>query len=171
MQVGLRDFEIISKNGVELDLERVDSGALSLSLLNLRQKLFAVTAQLPEVVEFLIYAALNRATVDERNRRLGNNCPVDSLPQIAQFIERAVQSLQSLGREPCQRNSQARNLSQRCSQSQHVARIRRLQRYAAQQALQIEDSVQSLPQFLSRHGLLHLRLDRVQSRIDLRNFD
>src|SRR5580693_4244034 len=112
MQVGLRDFEIISKNGVELDLQRVDSRAQPLALLDLCQELLAVAAQIAEFVEFLIDATLNRAAVHERNRRLGNNCLIDSLAKIAQFIERAVQSLQSLGRELCQRKSQFWKFSQ-----------------------------------------------------------
>src|SRR5277367_2764838 len=104
MQVRLRDLEIIAKNRIKLYLERIDSSALPLPLLDLRQELLAVAAQIAQFVEFFVHTALNRAAIDKGNRRLGHNSLVDSFPKITEFIEQSVKRCQSLGGESCQRN-------------------------------------------------------------------
>ena len=44
MQVGLGNFEVIAENRVELDLQRIDAGALAFASFNLRDVLLAVAA-------------------------------------------------------------------------------------------------------------------------------
>ena len=87
MRVGLRDFEIVAEDRIELYLERRDAGALPFALLDLRQKLFAVSAQVAKLVEFGIDAGLNDAAVAERNWRLRDDRAVDALAQIGEFID------------------------------------------------------------------------------------
>ncbi len=75
--------------------------------------------------------------------------------QIAEFVDGAVQRLQALR---CRnRASAARTagiLRQRSGQRQHVARVGRFQRDAAQQAFQIEDAVERAPQFFAADQVL-----------------
>jgi proteasome lid subunit RPN8/RPN11 len=113
---------------------------------------------------------------DFDRRRLGYSAAVvvDGIRfqlQIGQLIERAMKCLQPLGREPSQRSPESRNLSQRCGQSEHVPGVRCLQSYPAQQAFEIQDSVQRPTQLLARHCLVHLRFNCVQPCIDLSYFD
>ena len=56
VQIGLRNLEVVAKNRIELHLERRDPGPLPLPLLDLGQKLFAVAAQVAQLVEFMIDA-------------------------------------------------------------------------------------------------------------------
>ena len=66
MQIGFRDLEIVAEDGIELHFERANSGALPLALFDLRKKLFAVAAQVAELIQFLIDAGSNHAAVAER---------------------------------------------------------------------------------------------------------
>ena len=51
MQVGLRDLEVVAEDVVELHLQRADAGALALALLDLRDVLLAVAAEVAQLVE------------------------------------------------------------------------------------------------------------------------
>ena len=55
VQIRLRDFEVIAKDGVELYFQRRDAGALPFALLDLRQVLFAVAAQVAKFVEIFVH--------------------------------------------------------------------------------------------------------------------
>ena len=70
VQVGLRDFEVVAEDGVELDLQRADAGALALALLDLRDVLLAVAAEVAQFVERAIDAGANHAAIGQRERRL-----------------------------------------------------------------------------------------------------
>jgi len=53
VRVRLRDFEIVAKDGVELYFQAGDSGALAFALFDLGEELFAVAAEVAELIEFL----------------------------------------------------------------------------------------------------------------------
>ena len=88
MQVGLRDFDVVAEDRVELHLQRSDPGALALALLDLRQILLAVAAQVAQFVEFVVDAA-----AESRRRRSdeigGSGTMVVSMrcAQIGEFID------------------------------------------------------------------------------------
>ena len=88
------------------------------------------------------------------------------LAQIAELIERSVQSVEPLRRQPSHRGFDCRNLRQRRRQRQYIARIRRLQRHAAQKPLQVEHAVERAAQFLARDRILYAGFHRIQARID-----
>ena len=46
VQVGFADLDVLTKNGIELYLERMDAGTLALALFNLRDVLLAVAAKI-----------------------------------------------------------------------------------------------------------------------------
>ena len=64
MQIGLRNLEVVAKNRIEFDLQRRDTRPLTFPLLDLGQKLFAVAAQVAQLVEFMI-----NARCESRRRR------------------------------------------------------------------------------------------------------
>ena len=51
MQVGLRNFDVVAKDGVELNLKRPNSGPPAFPLLDLRQKLLAKPPTLPVIFQ------------------------------------------------------------------------------------------------------------------------
>ena len=70
VQIGLGDFQVVAEDAVELDLQRADAGALALALLDLRDVLLAVAAEVAQFVERGIDAGANHAAVVQRERRL-----------------------------------------------------------------------------------------------------
>ena len=135
-------------------------------MLDLRQELFAVAAQVAQLVELLIDAALNHAAVAQRNWGLGDDGVVDALAQIAEFVDAdAVQSLSSRRRAAesaaatrAQRSADRGQLRQRSGQREDVARVGGFERDPAEQALQIEDAIQRAAQFFAGDGFFYLRL-------------
>ena len=57
MQVGLRDFDVVAKDRVELNLKRADAGALAFALFDLREVLLAVAREDTKFVESGVNAA------------------------------------------------------------------------------------------------------------------
>ena len=82
VRIRLRDFEIVAKDRVELYLQRCDSGALALALLDLCQELFAVAAQVAELVEFGLSSGLNYAAVAEGDRGFRDDGAFNALAKI-----------------------------------------------------------------------------------------
>ena len=95
MQIGFADFNVITKNRVEFDLERVDAGALALALFNLRDVLLAVAAQVAQFVALFVDPSLNHAAVTQRNGRLADNGFLNPLPQVAQLVDGTMQRAQT----------------------------------------------------------------------------
>src|SRR5437763_1542653 len=62
---GLRYFDVIAKDRIELHLERRNSGALTFAVLDLRQHCFAVARQLPKFVQFAIEPGRNHSAIGE----------------------------------------------------------------------------------------------------------
>src|SRR5271157_4757524 len=82
-----------------------------------------------------------------------------------------MQSLQTFGREVRQGESHRRQFSQRTRQSQQVTRVRRLQRDAAEQALQVEDALHRAAQFFPRDQVAYHALDGIEALIDFGKID
>src|SRR5580700_6480429 len=166
MQVRLRNLNVVAEDRVEFDLERADAGPPAFPLLDLCQHLFAVAREFAQFVKITIYARRNYAPIGETQRRLWHNRLLNAFAQVAEFVEQAMQSPQSLCRESSHRGLDSWNLRERCSQSQHIPWIRRLQRDAAQKALQVEHAVERTPQLLARDDLFYARFHGIKARID-----
>ena len=70
MQIGFGDFNVVTENVIESHLQRRDAGALALALLDLRDVLLAVAAEVAQLVQCRIDAGANHAAIGERQRRL-----------------------------------------------------------------------------------------------------
>src|SRR6266550_4417800 len=111
--------------------------------------LLAVTAQIAELVEFSINPALDYAAITQRNWRLRDNRFLDPPAHISKIIYGFMQPAPSFCRQSRKQIPNRRNLRQRCRQRQDIASIRSLQRHAAEQPLQIEDSTASSRKLIS----------------------
>ncbi len=65
VQVRLRDFDVVTENRVELNLQRADAGAQALALFNLREILLAIARQNAKFVESSVNAAGNYTAIVE----------------------------------------------------------------------------------------------------------
>ena len=167
MQVRLRNLNVVAKNRIELDLERANAGAFALTRFDLCQVLLRVAAQVAEFVEVFVNARRDDATIAQRQRRLWNERAVDSLTQVAEFVDRDMQCAEARRSQTGKHGSHLGNTSQRCRQRQHVSRIRRLQRDAAEQTLKIKNSVERPAQFFAAHRVSDLCCNRIQPAFDL----
>ena len=149
LQVGLADLNVKAEDVVELDLERVDAGALALALLDLRDVVLAVAADVAEFVELGIESALDDAAIVEGDGRLGEDGALDALANVGEFVEQLAQGGKTRGREVLQRAAHAGEFGERCGEGKNVSRICRLQGDAAEQALDIENAVERAAKLLA----------------------
>ena len=132
MQIRLRNLDVVTKDRIELNLQRSNARPLPLPLFHLRQHLLAVATQVAQLVKLAIHARSDHATISDTQGRFGNDRGIDALPKLAQFIEGPVKSLQSLRTQAAHSGLDCGNPPQRCRESKHIAWIRCLQRYAAE---------------------------------------
>src|SRR6201987_5894975 len=116
MEVCLGNFQVVSKNRIELPLQGSNSGALPFPQLDLRQVLLAIATEVAQVIQFLVDAVLDYSAIAERNRRLRNSGALDMGPQVSQFVHGPVQRVQPRSRQPVQGGANRRNLRQRSSE-------------------------------------------------------
>ena len=140
VQVRLGNLQVVSENRIELHLERTDAGAQAFSLLDLREILLAVAAQVTELVQLGVNACRDHAAITQGDGWLGDNRLFDARAQVAQLVHGRMKTLQPLTRETSHGSAGCRDPSQGRRQCQHIARIRGLEGYAAEQSLQVEDS-------------------------------
>src|SRR5271165_629403 len=90
VQIRLRDLEVIAEDGVELYLKRSNAGPPALPLLDLGQHLLAVARELAQLVQITIQSRGNHAAIGKTQRRLRHNRLVDTVAQVAEFVESSV---------------------------------------------------------------------------------
>src|SRR4029077_7289079 len=96
MQIRSRNLDVVTKDRIELNLQRSYAGPLPLTLFHLRQHLLAVATQVAEFVKLAIHARSDHATIGDTQGRLADYGAIDALPKRAQFIEGSLKGLQSL---------------------------------------------------------------------------
>ena len=107
LQVGLADLNVKAEDVVELDLERVDAGAFALALLDLRDVVLAVAADVAEFVELGVEPALDDSAIVEGDGRLGEDGALNALAHVGEFVEQIAQGGKARGREVLQRAADA----------------------------------------------------------------
>ena len=66
MQVRLRDLEVVAEDLIELDLQRTNLRALAFALLDLRNGLTAVVAEIAQIIQLCINAFADDVAVGQR---------------------------------------------------------------------------------------------------------
>ncbi len=199
LQVGLADLDVEAEDVVELHLERVDAGALALALFDARNVVLAVAADVAQLVELGGETIANDSAIGERDGRLGDDGALDALPYVAALVERIVKGgkargrhgvpgepvvgslgrkgvpgepvVGSLGRKLLQAAAHTGQAGQGCRQREHVARVGRLQRNAAQQTLDVENAVQRAAQLLACDERGERGRNRIQALFNLGGVD
>ena len=166
MQVRLGNLEVIAEDAVELDLQRTDASSLTFALLDLRDVLLAVTAQVAKLIEAGIHSGADHAAVGQRKWGFVFERRYQPLTQVRQFVALRMQRQETLGREVRQCDAYSWQLSQRSGEREQVTRIRRFQGHAAQQPLQIENAFQRATEFFAGNDVLHTPFDRIKPLVD-----
>src|SRR6185312_2131407 len=175
VEVGLADFNVIAKNAVELDFQRADAGALAFALLNLRDILLAVAAEVAKLIQLCIDVRLDYASIRQRERWLRDNGSLDALAQIGKFIKQGMKFLQprrcAVFDQPSQGVANERSAIEAGTERKHVARVRRFKRNAAEQALNIKHPFQRATQLFAGDQVFYTSLNCVEALIDLWHAD
>ena len=89
MQVGLRHFDEIAEGAAESDLQVLDARARALGVFHFGDHLLAGSADVPQLVDFLVETVAHESAVARQRRRLVGDRLVDPLPQVRQVVELA----------------------------------------------------------------------------------
>ena len=171
VQVGLADLDVKAEDVVELDLERVDAGAFALALLDLGDVVLAVAADVAEFVELRVESALDDSAVVEGDGRLGEDGALDALAYVGELVEQIPQGGIARGREVLQGAVHEGQFGERCGKGKNVARVRRLQGNAAEEALDIQNAVERAAQLLAMDEVGAGGGDRIEALVDLGDID
>ena len=166
VQVGLADLDVITENRIKFDFERMDAGALPLTFLNLRDVLFAVAAQVAQIIKFSVNTFLNNAAVRQGKRRLRDNRLFNAAAQVGQFIQQHMQFLPARRLQSRQSILDQRCAIQRRAQGQHIPGIGCFQRDPAEKSFNVLHAFDRAPQLFPRDKFLDAYRHRVQALVD-----
>jgi len=82
MQVWFRDFNVVAKDLIEANLQRGDSRAFALALFHRGDDLFAVLAQVAELIQLGVIARADHPGIGGQRRRLVGNGAFEPFPNI-----------------------------------------------------------------------------------------
>ena len=160
LQVGLADLDVKAEDVVELDLERVDAGALAFALLDLGDVVLAVAADVAKLVEFGVHSGwMTPPSLSVMGGSATMLLSMRSRTSVSSSSS-SVRAGKARGREVRQRVAHAGQFGERCGQGKNVARIRRLQGDAAEQALDVENAVERAAQLLAMNDGWRVRQPR-----------
>ena len=140
--VGLGDFDVVTEDVVEADLQRLDAGAGAFASLDLRDDLAAIAAEIAQLVEIGVEARADGAAVRQVDGRLIGYARQDAVAHLGDFVETVVQVAQAGGALGFESSLQRGDLFERAAQRQHVARIGDPHGDLGQQPLDIQNAAQ-----------------------------
>ena len=163
VQIRLGDLDVVAEHAVVAHLQRVDAGARALALFELRDHLFARSADAPQVVEPRVEAVANIAAVAHERARLVDQAAVDVVAHVDEIVERADQRpgerrLARLEDEP-----HARHHRDRLLQADEIARPRVAERGTRDEALEILHAFQDLAELAAVCAAKGELLDGIQA--------
>src|SRR5215472_13254546 len=87
MQVGLGNFDVVAEDLIEANLERADARALALALFHCGDDLFAVFAEVTQLVKFSVKAAANNPRFCRECRGLVGDSALKTFANIGEFVD------------------------------------------------------------------------------------
>src|ERR1051326_3165799 len=96
MQVGFGNLDVIPKHMIEADFERSDVGALALTLFHGRNDLFAVRAQLAELVKLGVKARADDARIGGEGGRLVRKRAIKAVANVGELVNIVMQAAEQL---------------------------------------------------------------------------
>jgi len=119
---------------------------------------------------FLIDVGLDHPAIGQRERRLGDHGSFDALAEVGHSSSSPFSSARrAAASRPARLDS--RNSIQAGAKRQHVTRVGGFQRYAAQQAFDIEHALQRPAQFFPGDKFFYAGFHRIQPPVDLIDLD
>src|SRR5258707_10859700 len=91
MQVGLGDFNVVAEDVVEADFEGGDVGALALALFHGSDDLFAVLAEVAQLVELAVEAAADDAGIGGESGWIVGEGTFKDFADIGEFVDFVVE--------------------------------------------------------------------------------
>src|SRR5580704_18162614 len=91
MQIRFRNLNVIAKNLIETDFERADSSAFAFPLFHGRNDLFAMPAQIAQLVELAVIAAANHSRIRGERRRLIRNGAFELFAHVRELVNFLVE--------------------------------------------------------------------------------
>jgi len=90
MEIGLRNLHVVAENLVEANLQRSDAGPFALALFHRGDDLFAVLAEVAELVKFAMVTAANHPRLGGERGRLVGDGAFEALANIGKFVKLTV---------------------------------------------------------------------------------
>src|SRR5579871_3231860 len=139
MQVGFRDFDVVAKDVVETDFQRLYACACALASFNLSDVLPAVLAEIAEFIELRIVAGADRAPVADVNGRGIGDCMKNAVANLGQLIKLAGQLAEPDGGQGGNDLLECGNFLERLSEGEELTRTGGTDGDFREQALHVED--------------------------------
>ncbi len=144
MQIGFGDLDVISEYIIEANLERLNTGACALARFDLRDVLFAIAADVAQLIQLGIVTISDRAPIGEIDRWLVGDRGQNPFAQLRHFVEFGAQALQPLALQIRCALGQRWYRSQRSSKGQQFPWTGGSQRELCGEPLEIENTGQNL---------------------------
>jgi len=90
MQIGLGNFDVIAEDVIETDFQRSDVGALALALFHGSDDLFAVLAEVAQLVQLGVEAAANDAGLGGQRGRFIGDGVFKKFADVGEFVDFVV---------------------------------------------------------------------------------
>ena len=163
-RLSLADLDIVAKNLIIANLERLDAGFILHLLLKVLHPRLVIRSNLVQLVQLTVIAGANHAALAHGKRRLIHNRALQNLGQLLMQMQLAAQLTQQAAPAAGQNILQSRQHHQRITQGHKVTCIRTAHLDAAHDTLQIGHGLQLLGYRLAQaavcqklgHGLLTL---------------
>ncbi len=169
MQVRFRNFNVVAENLVEANFQRADARALALALFHGGDDLFAVLAQVAQLVEFSVIAGANDAGISGESGRFVGDGALKAFADIGEFINFFVEATKKFAATDGRGRHkilQDRELAERFAQSDEFARSGQAQGDAAGEAFEVEDTAEFLANLSANNCLLNEVSDGGEARVD-----
>ena len=92
MHVGLRNFDVVTKNLVEANFQGTDTGAFAFALFHASDDLFAVLAEVTKFVEFGMEARTDHAGIGSESWWLIGDSAFEGFTNVSELVKFIVQS-------------------------------------------------------------------------------
>src|SRR3989442_3517082 len=163
MEVRFRNFYVIAEHAIVADLQRVDAGARALARLHLRDDLFARAADRPQLVELAVDAVAGESAFAGECRRIVDERGIDAIADVDELVELGDERPHERRLQLRQHRAHTRHDHERLLQADEIARARRPERRARDEALEILNRLDRLAKLAALGRAKRELLDRVEA--------
>ena len=148
---GAADLNIVAEHLVISHLERLDAGALALGSSGLLNPVFAVAHDGAKLVHLGVIALGDHAAVTHRERRLFANARIDTVANVLQKIQLAINGAQLLALAGGKQFFDLRKYSRRVGNGAQILGVCRTVHDSGHESFQIQHAREQLGELLAQH--------------------